>query len=758
MATSVPLNESDEVFGGFMKSTINGYRLLAVTACGLIAAGCDSIRDVRSEPATSPPGHTGVLSGTITGLAPVRGLVLNAGITTVEGYNSERVFFGALNPDSQPIPVPFSYAAVPVGTPYNFTIVEEPYGKNCSIANPSGSVGDGGAAPEITCEDDPSTFRYPIGGTVNPALASLPEFAVTLTATRDYGVERIKLNGATSFEFESRGLNPTVSPSATVAEQQLFQWTITASYVEDGIEYQCRVVRSAIDSTPSNTGTSSAVNRRDVTGSAPVGSAGIIRHVQDCVFPIEANVKYSAPPGGTDQPMGAGGVTLALRQIADAVPPADAEPVTLTDFTPGTDRVVLWNLPSYPGAAYDLVVAKQPEGQTCIVRVINESVAGGTGGLGRNATSTGSLIWLSDPLVTTRFTPNDRNVENGVSIRCRDNPTPEKQLAGVFRNINENTFEEEPFIRIRDRQFLTFFEDGTFLYGSNGVAVRGSQGRRGLEHGFYDYDPVARTLDFNLFLDASTEAGTTDVQPASLSNTLGYGTIPAMSPPRLGANAISAPNGGVARATNVTFGGGTPAGISMTFSGTPINSTLTGDGAGDPVEDAVATSMTWTFTEPDQVPGTMTGSWIPDDHRRVWVFDFDNYSGFHAGVNGSINVQDGCFVFGDPMASSSYYTRRGGSTGCMTSTGQSTGGRGQRFFEYYESGFAGIIFSAPGGEPPGFFGKFPGAESARDGRPPSPNMFTITPGTPDTLTVQRMVNGEPHLEPAIFKRAQIKLD
>src|SRR5690606_37775858 len=339
--------------------------------------------------------------------------------------------------------------------------------------------------------------------------ASLPEFTVILTSNRDYGVERIRLDGATSFEFQNRGINPTVSPAATVATQQMFQWIITATYVEDGQEFQCRVVTSPTNNTPRNTGTSSAVSRSDVTGSAPVGAAGISRHIRDCLFPIEANIKYSAPPGGTDQPMGAGGVTLALRQIAEAAPPASAAPVTFTDFTPGTDRVVLWRLPSYPGAAYDLVVDKQPEGQTCIVRVINETVASGTGGLGRNATSTGNLIWLSNPLVPTQFTPNDTNVANGVSIRCRNNPTPEKQLAGVFRNINENTYEEEPFIRIRDRQFLTFFDDGTFMYGSNGNAG----GRRGLEYGFYDYDPVARTLDFNLFLDASTQAGTTEVQP-----------------------------------------------------------------------------------------------------------------------------------------------------------------------------------------------------------------------------------------------------
>src|SRR5690606_12371898 len=163
------------------------------------------------------------------------------------------------------------------------------------------------------------------------------------------------------------------------------------------------------------------------------------------------------------------------------------------------------------------------------------------------------------PLVPTQFTPSDTNVAKGVSIRCPNNPTPEKQLAGVSRNITEKTYEEEAVIRIRDRQLLTFFDDGTCLDGSSGKAG----GRRGLEYGFHDYDPVARTLDFNLFLDASTQAGTTEVQPAALSNTLGYGTIPAMTPARLGANAASAPNGGVARATDVVVNAASPASISM---------------------------------------------------------------------------------------------------------------------------------------------------------------------------------------------------
>src|SRR5690606_36302552 len=166
--------------GGFMNWIFKCSRLLAVAACGLVAAGCDSIRDVSSEPATSPPGHNGLLEGRIAGHAPARGVVIDAGVTTVEGYNSQRVFFGALGPARTPISVPFSYAAVPVGTPYNFTVAENPFGKLCEVENPSGSVGDGGPAPLVTCVDDPSTFRYPIRGTVDPAIASLPDFTVIL--------------------------------------------------------------------------------------------------------------------------------------------------------------------------------------------------------------------------------------------------------------------------------------------------------------------------------------------------------------------------------------------------------------------------------------------------------------------------------------------------------------------------------------------------------------------------------------------------
>ncbi|HWL63859.1 MAG TPA: hypothetical protein VNQ32_13770 [Steroidobacteraceae bacterium] len=749
-----------------MNSIIKGSRLVTAVLCAVAIAGCDSIRDVRSEPSTAAPGATGVLEGTVIGLSPQREVVVHAGFTNVGNIALSKAVFGALGFGDHLIDVTFAYPTVPVGTPYNLTIEKQPFGKICSIENPSGAVGSGAPKPVITCVEDasPAGGRYTIGGTVAPEIADLPGFTVTLNAPRDYGVESIVLDGATSFQFENTGYNPPLSSVASIAAVQAFQWTLTATYQEGGRTYQCRVVTSQTNNTPSNSGTSSA--------NSPT-TAPVTRHVRDCAFPIEANVKYSAPPGGADQPMGAGGVTLALRRTGNAVPPESAQPVTITNFTPGSDRVTLWTLPSYIGAAYDLVVTDHPEGQTCIVRVLSETAAGG---VVNAAASLGSVIWLSDPVAPAHFTPSDANIANGVSIRCRNNPAPANQLSGVFANYNINIATTEPFERIRDRQFMTFFDDGTFLFATHGNSVA----RVGLEHGFYNYDPVAQTLDFNVFLDASTEAGTYQAvgttvfvgQPASLSNTLGYGTIPAMSPARRNHLAASAPNGGVARATNVTVNSGSPASISMTFSGVPVN------GNGVAPAGAGTLSQTLTFTEPTQIAGQMTGAWVSPDHRRLWVFNYNNTSGLHAGVNGPINFQDACYVFDDPQATTSFYTRRGGSTGCMTLNGGGLfvpAGSGS-YFEYYEGGFAtmdcvpskgtGLFTAHPGScgsgaltdSPVGFLGRFPGAQGAFDERPPSPNTYTVIPGTPEVLSVQRTLNGEPLGSPVEFTRAQVKLD
>lgn len=703
-----------------MNSIINGSRLMAVVLCGFVAVGCDSIKDVRSEPSTALPAEPVLLGGTINGLGTKRAMYLDSGVE-VTGHQKERAFFGSLLTTT----IPFSYGTVPEGTPYNFTVRQQPYGKICTIENPSGTAGAGGPEPVVHCVEDDSVTRFTVSGTVNPAVASLPEATVILT-TED-GIERIPLDGATTFQFTQRVFTqPTIVGAAAVPA---FVWTVTATYTNGGREVNCRVLP--------NTGTNPGANITNV-------------QVQACSFPIEANVMYSAPPGGTDQPMGAGGVTLALRQIGDAVP--DAEPVTITSFTAENARVVLWPaLDSYFGAAYELVVTKHPEGQTCIVRVLNGTF------------SIGSAIWLSEPSQPAVFTPNLISASgtgsnpNGVSIRCRNKPAVENQLKGLYRNIVRINATNEPLVRITNRQFLSFFDDGTFLLGTHGTAAT----QDGVEYGFYHHDPVAQTLDFNVFLDSSTLTGVrADPVPQSLSNTLGYaGTGTGVQ--ASGAPAASGPNGGIARATNVIRTAGSPATIAMTFTGVPTPASGASPGP--------STTSTLTFSEPAQIPGQMTGAWVSEDNRRIWIYDFDNTTGFHAGVNGPINLQDGCFVFDNAAAPTGYYTRRGGSTGCMTLSGEATtGGGGVRFIENYQTGYRSIDYCAspttsctaflPLPLPPGFFGRFPGGQGAGDGRPPSPTLFEVIPGSPDTLRVQTTVNGTAEGEPQFFKRAQVGFD
>ena len=75
---------------------------------------------------------------------------------------------------------------------------------------------------------------------------------------------------------------------------------------------------------------------------------------------------------------------------------------------------------------------------------------------------------------------------------------------------------------------------------------------------------------------------------------------------------------------------------------------------------------TWTFAEPRQSPGRINGAWATADSKRVFVFDDVTFYGFHAGVNGAATLQDACFTIVNADVAASFYTRRGGDVGCMT--------------------------------------------------------------------------------------------
>jgi hypothetical protein len=174
---------------------------------------------------------------------------------------------------------------------------------------------------------------------------------------------------------------------------------------------------------------------------------------------------------------------------------------------------------------------------------------------------------------------------------------------------------------------------------------------------------------------------------------------------------------------NVTRLAGSPAQITATF------------GAG----------TNWVLTEPRSIPGQMTGAWATADHRRMWIYEGSKYTGFHAGVNGLGNAQDACFPIDPPTAQSGYFTRRGNATTCQLGDGAPSA---TNLFTLEVPNAA----TAPRA-PAGFIGGWPQARSNADGRPSSPVLFTISPGTPDTLTVQdTLYDGTPVNPPIVLTR------
>jgi hypothetical protein len=148
--------------------------------------------------------------------------------------------------------------------------------------------------------------------------------------------------------------------------------------------------------------------------------------------------------------------------------------------------------------------------------------------------------------------------------------------------------------------------------------------------------------------------------------------------------------------------------------------------------DANFGAASWRLTEPASVDAQMAGTWATADHRRVWVFDAASYNGFHAGVNGLGNAQDGCYNIEDLTALTGFYTRRGNATTCELGPGYFT----------LDVPSAGTVPR----HPEGFVGKWPQSTSNSDGRPSSPVNYEIVPGTPDTLRIRETVNGSETLD------------
>ncbi len=747
-----------------MNSMFNGSKLLAAGLCGVVLAGCNAVENVQEAPSTTLPTTTVLLAGTINGLGATRSIVI-----VNNGDNDTGIGAVAADPVT-PIPTtvgsnssstPFSFGALPEGSPYNVTVRTNPYGKTCIVTNGSGVLSRA-APPQVTINCGPSSVpRFNLTVTLATAFSNSAGAKVRLK-TEEAIYEATPAPGATSVTFTSVLFNgagagaPNPSP--------IFAYTVSALNTVSGVTNKCPVTN------PTNAGANPTGN---VTNPS----------VAACSFTIGGSLNYSTPQGGTAQPLGAGGLTVQLRdvqgnvQASQDIAAGTVLPANFTFNDTGTSTAKQFQ--SNASAVYDVVVSKQPTGQTCVVGdggFVSLFVTGNNNP--SNVTATGTTpTGATAPTAGTRLTVFCRNkpvaaanilsgtfrlTKVGAHIRTitvtktrtgaatstittatvasDGNPLnpgvkPVVSLWHPFDNTTSNT---------ASNAFLTFFDDGTFLYGQHNVSSQ-------IEHGFYEYDSVAKTLRFTMHTDTNNST----TFPAGAFNSPAtnaglFGTGPANTP------GISAAPGAFTFTTapaapaaqrhqamcNVQITTTYPRVIKGSFGGPvlcgtaiPAQPTAPAAPADPAIPAATATAPTtttatasaiiqldWDLTEPRSVSGQITGAWITQDHREFWVYESLTYYGFHAGVNGgAANLQSACFTLEDATVSSSFLTRRGSNTGCYAWNNPPP------TFAYSLSGNEAVDTSPGATVAPGFVGRMPGGGSAFDGRSPSPTYFSVAP-------------------------------
>jgi hypothetical protein len=658
-----------------MKFPSDRFLLLAAALCGVALVACDAVKDVRQEPSTPLPIQTAVLQGKVTGLGTRRPVVLQYGDA------GEYSFFGVLDQDISAI----SFGSLPVGTPYNITVLRQPFGKVCTVTNGTGTVGNTAAEIVVTCVND-STPRYCLGGTITQAVHDTPGAKVTLTTeegTRQVAAADLVVGGYSCWFPDSIFDSQTSVP--------VFLYNVTAAFADS-------------NGTANNCAVTNGVNPTSGSGAeaGPVAPTGEVTNVQvtACSFPVSVNLAYNGTPTQTL----AAPVTLELIDPHTGHRAVQKDPVTGANVEVPALTVASFSTVSFTGllsnlnAMYDLQVTGQPtvngqQVQTCVV------------GLGSPTAqrTAGSAVLLIDPADPTNgFVPaaSATNAALGISknVRCRANPAAADQLQGTYQQTSivtatDGTPPVTTTTTTTNRNFLTFFVDGTFLYGVHGLGV--STGPpSGVEHGFYVYNSTAGTIVFTPLTDTITGTNTNRISSSGAAGTL----------------------------TNVVKSIGSPNRITATYSAT----------------------TNWQLDEPQSLDNQMTGSWASADHRQVWVYEANGYTGFYAGVNGLGTAADSCWPINPPTALTGYFSRRGNTTTCELGDGAPS------VTNLY-------TLTIPNSSttpllPEGYVGRWPEAQSNADGRPSSPASFEIEPGTIDKLIVQDTLNGVPVNAPFVFYR------
>lgn len=745
---------------------------------GMLAlVGCDSVKDVRSEPFTPLPQQKEVLSGVINGLGGGRGITL--------AYNTNpddaESFLGPQPsaPTNGPEPIPFSFGSLDVGTEYNVRVTGQPFGKNCvPVSGATGTIALGSVAPVvIECTNDIPRYDLTVRIPATPEVFSgLPEARVILTTGEQMyskPASQAELVGSNlELKFPGSLYNAAGQPAA-------FTWTVSASFTdEQGNEGRCQIT-SGTGSNPSTHVTT------------PIVGLSLSQTTSACLFTMQGSVAYSSPPGGTPETgvfAGCDGATQAERRedpdcLVIEVRDVQARPqatyavdqygvFTISDATTGAPV----RFSSTVDSIYDVVVTNHPTGRVCIV--------GDAGAVSLYRTGTFNPVNIT-PVAANGVTSSTKAWGTRLNIFCRIRPAPDQTLTGTYRPTRwvwTASPSSDPITVTYDNydiskhnsgssDMLTFFEDGTFLFGTHarvtralpepGVNPAGYSAQ--VEHGFYDYadpdgDPSTpnATVRFSLITDTNPTAvfppdfGTVPAPASSAAGRNGTAGLSAMPGPVLTGTPTAGAGIGiwhavldnVSRSTFV-FGQG----VNPTQSLSRISGTF-----------GTSPTLDWELTEPQSVDNEFTGSWISRDHRRFWVWDYLTNYGMHVGVvGGAPSINDACFTMPDVRVSFGIYTRRGSNTGCypfdrplpgafftlgfeqsidfhLTNITQSTNSfvgvaglntaagthvAGSRLVPQFGSTASATL--------PGFVGRLPGGNTASDGRSPSPTLFLIAP-------------------------------
>jgi hypothetical protein len=774
----------------------SGFLALALALAAL--AGCNATEEVRSEPFIELPAATVVLQGTVSGLGSKRSLELrNNGLAT----DGIPVVAPIPTPDAIDIfPTVFTFGARAVKdangnpVPYDVQIHTQPQGKTCTFR--PGTLHSGilsTASPPnivIDCVPSPDVPLYDVTVILDPSFANAPGAKVQLTTEEAIYEQAVTpadvLSGTLTFRdklFNGNGAGaPTNAP--------VFAWAVSATTSQFGTVNKCPVLRPSGVNPISN-----------------ISGAGVAPQVLACSFTISGAIYYSRPAGVAADPALGAGLTLELRNLngvrkgaASIAPGGFPINFTFNNLEPPAPTLFTSN----PDADFEVVVTNHPEGQTCIVpdggyvslrSLVNLNPV--------NVTATGVTTSGAVPAAGAAAAANAPVPGTRLIVVCRNRPASADRLNGVYR-LTETVAQMVSFTgevstvtsswrpldltvqNTASSNVITFFDDGTFLYGAHHATVQ-------VEHGFYDYSatlpattlpgtPPGRlrlTLLTDTFFNTAFPSGFSSAEitsPASASTTtpgisalpgkLTYTTAPNAPYPFLHINMGNVVKTAAAGSTPATITatagpyGGTAASISSStfvFSG-PI-AILPPAPAAPATTSRLARQVDWELTEVRNLDGEFTGGWISQDHRRFWVWDRAHTYGSHVGVNGFAHMESACFVAKSPGSPSGTMQRRSGQTGCypinrprLLPTPQAyttLGLEGQDSMILQTTHVSSTTSTAPatvggafatGNVVPGlhstaqlaarfpnYEGRIPGGQSALDGRHVSPTYYHVAP-------------------------------